>query len=143
MTKRHLIFIVCSITTFSCLHMAIPLGGITIINSTKDSLYWEIYGYKSVGKGVRNMAFTKVTDMKTNATKDTIMGWLLKPNDTIRPHKLDTSYKQFAIKKNGLTILFFKKTVEKLPPNRRLTAKDIFRRVDVTPKDRKSTRLNS
>jgi len=114
--------------------MAIPLGGITIINSTKDSLYWEIYGYKSVSKGVSNMAFTKVTNMKTNITKDTIMGWLLKPNDTIRPQKLDTSYKQFALQKNGLTILFFKKTIEKLSPSRRLAEKDIFRRVDVTPK---------
>lgn len=134
MNYRNWIYIISLCIFCTSCHMSIPLGGITIINSTTDSLYFEISGYKSVISGVKNRAFAEVTDLTTNTKKDTLMGWILNPNDTIRPTKLDTSYKQLAAVTNGLTILFFKRTIEKLPPDQLLTEKYIFRRVDVTPK---------
>jgi hypothetical protein len=117
----------------SC-HVALPHHDITITNHSKDSVYFEIQEYNLGGNNIRNMAFEKVTDLKTNITKDTLMGWILKPGDTIHPGKLDTTWMQFAAEKNGLTILFYKRNIEKLPPEQILTNKDIFRRVDFTTK---------
>jgi hypothetical protein len=115
----------------SC-HVSIPSHDMTIINNTADSVYFEISEYKSVKDGIRNMAFEKVTDSRTNITKDTLMGWVLKPLDTIHPGKLDTTWKQFAAKKGGLTFLFYKRNIEKMPPQQFLTQKDIFKRIDLT-----------
>jgi len=132
MNKRPLISILFPLLLVTSCHVAKPNHDITIINSTTDSLYFEVLGYNSIKDGIRNLAFGKVTDLKTNITKDTLMGWILKPRDTIHPMKLDTSWKQFAIKNHGLTLLFYKRNIEKLPPEKPLKKKDIFREVKLT-----------
>ena len=80
------------------------------------------------------MAFEKVTDLKTNKTIDSIPGYTLNPGDSLRPSMMNKTWKKFADEKGGLSILFYKKNIERLPPKLPLTAKNIFRRIDLTAK---------
>jgi hypothetical protein len=80
------------------------------------------------------MAFERMTDMKTNKTIDTIMGYTFNPGDMVHPSKMDTSWKTFAGEKGGITILFYKKEIEKLPARVLLSTKDIYKKIDLTRK---------
>jgi hypothetical protein len=80
------------------------------------------------------MAFEQITDLTTNKTIDTIPGDTFNPNDTLHPSRMNKSWKKFAAEKGGVTILFYKKDIEKLPPKSPLTVKNIFKRIDLTTK---------
>lgn len=124
--------IICMIIS-SC-HVSMPHDDIMIINKTPDTLYYAIGGYKFRDKNIRNMAYERVTDEMTNRTFDSIPGYTFNPNDAARPGKLDTTWKKFAEEKGGVTVLFYKKDIEKLPPNRPLTTDEIYKRIDLTKK---------
>jgi len=109
-----------------------PNSDITIINNTSDTLYYDIDGYKLNAESVRNMAYEHVTNEMTDKTIDTIPGYTFNPHDTVHPGKLDTSWKTFATEKGGVTILFYKKDIERLPANQLLTVKNIYKRIDLT-----------
>ena len=56
-----------------------------IFNHTKDSLYYDIEGYRLVKDSIRNIAYEQVTNLATNKTIDTIPGYTFNPGDTLRP----------------------------------------------------------
>jgi hypothetical protein len=117
----------------SC-HMDMPHNDCIIFNYTKDSLYYDIEGYGLVKDSIPNMAYERVTDLTTNKTIDTIPGYTLNPGVSSRPTIMNKTWKKFAAEKGGLTILFYKRNIERLPPKSPLTAKNIFRRIDLTTK---------
>jgi hypothetical protein len=114
--------------------MNMPHNDCFIFNHTKDSLYYDIEGYHLVKDSIRNMAYEQFTDLATNKTTDTIPGYTFNPGDTLRPSIVNKTWKKFAAEEGGLTILFYKKNIERLPPKSPLTAKNIFRRIDLTAK---------
>jgi len=117
----------------SC-HMDMPHNDCIIFNYTKDSLYYDIEGYGLVKDSIPNMAYERVTDLTTNKTIDTIPGYTLNPGVSSRPTIMNKTWKKFAAEKGGLKILFYKRNIERLPPKSPLTAKNIFRRIDLTTK---------
>ncbi len=119
-------------TVFSSCHMSIPQDDITIINNTKDTLYYYIDVYRFRAANIRNMAYERVTDEMTNRTIDSIPGYTFNPHDIIHPGKLDTTWKQFASEKGGIAVLFYRKDIEKASAKLPLTAKDVYKRIDLT-----------
>ena len=117
----------------SC-HVAMPHNDIMIINNTQDTLYYEIGAYKFPRKNIRNMAYEHIIDETPNRSFDSIPGYTFNPRDISRPGKLDTTWKKFAEQKGGVTVLFYKKDIEKLSPNKPLTPDKIYRRIDLTIK---------
>lgn len=111
-----------------------PHNDCIIYNYTKDSLYYDVEGYGLVNGSIRNMAYERVTNLATNKTIDSIPGYTLNPGETTRPSIMNKTWKKFANEKGGLTILFFKRNIERVPPKLPLTAKNIFRRIDLTAK---------
>jgi hypothetical protein len=56
------------------------------------------------------------------------------PHDTLHPSVMNSSWKRRASRDAGLTVIFYKREIEHLPKAKPLAAKDIFRRIDLTPK---------
>lgn len=117
----------------SC-HEDMPNHDLTLINKTRDSFYYYINAFNSVKDSIDNMAYERVTDLSTNKTTYEITGYTLKPEEIGHPSRMNSSWKNFAIKNKGITILLFEKGIEKLPHDKPLTKENIFRRIDLTAK---------
>ena len=117
----------------SC-YVWIPQTDMHIINRTKDSLYYRVFAYNRVDDS-SNMAYEKVTDEMTNKTTYIVPGYTIAPDDTATPsNNTKYNWKHYVHENNGLTILLYKRNIEKLPHNKPLTNKNIFRRMDFTAK---------
>lgn len=111
---------------------------ITIINHTPDSLYCYVHGYKRLNDYNYNFSFDS-TAASTNRKYDYDVAYNINirkilPNDTIHPSINAHSWKDVALVDSGLTIAFYKRDIQKLPENTPLSPSNIFRRIDLTPK---------
>jgi hypothetical protein len=114
-------------------------NNITIINNTKDSLYYYIHQYKKENNFTGNIAYESVDTTDTKNKPDFTISYKINPcklfpHDTLHPTIMNTTWAAYASKQNGLTILFYKRDIEKFPANQKLTAKDIFKWIDLTAK---------
>lgn len=108
---------------------------ITIINHTSDSLYYFIHGYRSESDHTHNFAYDSIAahDTATNryAIAYNINEQKILPYETLRPTTLH-SWKAKANEAGGLTVLFYKRNIQRFAENAHLSDTDIFRRIDLT-----------
>ena len=108
------------------------------MNNTNDSLYFYIHQYKKEHNYTYNIAYASVDSSDTNNPDPNISYNInpckLLPHDSVNPPILNSTWKAFASKQNGLTILFYKRSIEKLPVKAPLSAGDIFKRIDLMAK---------
>jgi hypothetical protein len=52
------------------------------------------------------MAFEQVTDLTTNKTTYEMPGYSLKPDETTHPSRMNSTWKQFATKNNGVAVFY-------------------------------------
>ena len=110
---------------------------ITIVNRTRDSLYFYVHSYKSESDYTYNFAYDSTAAHNTNANEYNIAyninNQKILPKDTVHPFT-PSSWKAQATKDGGLTVLFYKRNIQHLAEKVPLSDTDIFRRVDLTTK---------
>ena len=108
---------------------------IMIVNGTADSLYFYVHSYKSESDYTYNFAYDSTAARKINANEYNIAyninNQKILPNDTVHPFT-PGSWKAQATKDGGLTVLFYKRNIQRLAKNAPLSDSDIFRRIDLT-----------
>lgn len=115
------------------------LEGLEVINDTNDSLYYCIHPYKNLDYKY-NIAYNVfvVENDKNKIKYKYVINYnndddAIKPNEIKKPSSFQISWKNFAKKNNGLTIVFYKKEIlEKMKPQVPLTEEKIFKRIDLS-----------
>ncbi len=75
---------------FTSCHVGMPHEDISIVNCTRDSLYYEFFPYKAVKFPMRNPAFEKFTDLKTNKVGYDLLSPDLLPDSIDHGFLIDT-----------------------------------------------------
>jgi len=135
--KKCAIITITGIVIFSLLCIYLPRNNdITIINSTTDSLYYNVLDYKSENEYTYNFAYDSIAANDTAKRRYDIAyninGNQLLPHDTIHSSINASSWKNKAADKGGLTFLFYRRDIQLLPESTPLRYKNIYRRIDLT-----------
>ncbi len=124
-----------SVLLVSCDQMVYDLS---IVNNTKDSLYFYVHPYRNDSSYTWNFAYIPLDYKNKKWTYEISFAKNLNesavlPNDSARPGLFNRTWKNFATQYNGLTVLFYKKqTLETLEVNLPLTENQIYKRIDLT-----------
>jgi hypothetical protein len=111
---------------------------ITVINNTRDSLYYHIHPYNSVVNYSSNFAFDSLASHDKTPEQYkvayNINKYKIASKDTLKPQITREPWKELAKKYGGLTLIFYKREIQQLPKNVPPYEHNIYRTLNFNPK---------